>query len=185
MAANADTLRLFIGLPASQQAQMQYEALPKQGLQARWKNTGDLHITLRFLGDVPSARLDDIKEMLSRIRRPPFSVVVKGMDVFTKSKRDNILYGRVESVQKITALYGEVTDRMAALGFGQPLRPFTPHMTLARVKNTAGLDAYIQKSGRLVNVSWVADMFHLYQSGGLDPSGQDLKHIKLDSFALK
>ncbi len=182
MNTEPENIRIFIGLPVAQAMKVQYESLPQKSLQASWKHMDDLHITLRFLGDVPIGKLDDVKEMLSRIRRGPFTIVVKDMAVFTKSKRDHILYGQVESVQKITALYGEVADRMTQIGFDQPMRAFTPHMTLARAKSPDGLEDYIRKYGRGLNASWQATEFHLYQSGGVN-SGQ-VKYKPIETYKL-
>ena len=74
--------RLVVALPVPPAAARILAALPRRGLNARWVPAEELHITLRFLGDVAAGRVPDVIDALSRVRRPSFSVEVDGLGSF-------------------------------------------------------------------------------------------------------
>lgn len=165
----AQAIRLFIGLPVPPDVARRWEAARRPLTGALWVAGADLHLTLRYLGDVAQTRLDEIDAALARVRKKPFSLVLSGMDVFTQPVED-VLYARVESARNVTDLCALVTERMAALGFDFGPRPFVPHVSLARVRR-GGAGAYAGKFGKIVNYQWRVDRFMLYQSGGMQEGG--------------
>jgi 2'-5' RNA ligase len=125
--------RLFVALPLPVQGARLLADLPRAGIDGKWSHPDDLHITLRFLGDLAPESLPDIKSALARVRRPPFGVEIAGLGFFD-NKRGTVLYARVDSTRKMNALCGDITDALTPLGFDFSLRPFVPHITLARLK---------------------------------------------------
>mgnify|MGYP003394464162 CR=1 FL=1 len=162
-----DKLRLFTALPVSVRLSEQAATLPRGGLEAKWNKNDDLHITLRFLGEVEPERLPEIQEALARVRRPAFYVEVRGMDRFDQ-KREAILYAVIESTRQLNTLCAEIGEALTPLGFDFGTRPYVPHVTLARLKSWRDLDTYIAKNERKINDHWQATHFGLMQSTGLD-----------------
>lgn len=176
-------MRVFIGLPVPESLKNQYESLPRNGIEAKWHHPDDLHITLKFLGFVTPEVIPEIINALSSIRRAPFTIVTKGMGVFEKEKKDYVLYGDIESRQKLTALFGAITDKLVPLGFDLPTRSFTPHITFARLKQDKGLDRYIKIHAQKIHTSWTAKEFYLYQTGE-QLEGHEQKYRSIANFSL-
>ena len=162
--------RLFVALPVSGQFRDIAAALSRRGLDARWTHPGDLHITIRFLGDVDPERAASVTEALIRVRRPPFYIDIAGLDIFD-NRRNAVLYARVESTRKLTALCGDVTDALVPLGFDFGTRPFIPHVTLARLGGQRGLETYIRRHAKAVTARWQAESFALMRSGPPNEKG--------------
>ena len=174
--------RLFVALPVSDPFRDLAAALPRQGLDARWTHPDDLHITIRFLGDIDPERAGQATEALERVRRPPFHVDIAGLDIFD-NRRNTVLYARVESTRKLTALCGDVTDALAPLGLDFGARPFIPHVTLARLNGQQGLESYIRRHAKAVTAHWQAASFALMRSSALDENG---RHYNiLSEYALR
>ena len=172
---SANRTRLFVALPVPP-----FDAflkLPRNGLaEGRWTAADDLHITLRFLGDVSDDRIPEIEDSLSRVRRPRFGIESRGLGVFEKD-RQNILYAKIESIKKMTTLCADITDALTKLGFDFGPRPFYPHVTLARFPVRQLLDDYIARHGQRVQASWRADEFRLMESSGADVKSSRFRMI--------
>lgn len=163
--------RLFVALGVPAAAAADLLKIPRTGLDARWLHPDDLHITLRFLGDLEPDRIPAIQRALASVRRPPFGVEIGGLGFFDQ-KREGILYARIDSIRKLNALCGDVTDVLTPMGFDFGLREFVPHITLARLKHARGLSQFIEKQGKIRIQGWEAEEFSLMQSGGLDSAGR-------------
>ncbi|MBU0858316.1 MAG: RNA 2',3'-cyclic phosphodiesterase [Alphaproteobacteria bacterium] len=166
MSADEDGLiRLFVGLPLPHDGavKMSQAARGVAGLQA--VAADDLHITLRYLGDVERTRLDAVDDALARVRKKPFTVGVAGCGVFEQAEED-ILYARIESVRQVTDLCALVTDRLGALDFDFGPRPFVPHITLGRARPASWSPKSLKIIDKSMRYSWVAEAFMLYESGG-------------------
>jgi RNA 2',3'-cyclic 3'-phosphodiesterase len=174
-------IRLFVALPVPERCARLLSGLPRAGLDGKWSHPGDLHITLRFLGDLPPASVPDIKNALARVRRPAFGVEVAGLGLFD-NRRGGVLYARVDSTRKMNALCGDVTDALTPLGFDFGLRPFIPHITLVRLKNVRNATQYIEKQEKNVKTNWQADAFCLMQSGARDKG--DRRYSALAEYQL-
>lgn len=163
--------RLFVALAVPATAASDLLKLPRTGIDARWLHPDDLHITLRFLGDLDPDRIPAIRDVLARVRRPPFGVEIGGLGFFDH-KKDGVLYARIDSTRKLNALCGDVTDALTPLGFDFGVREFVPHITLARLKGSRGLRQYIENKGKIHIQGWQANEFGLMQSGAPDTAGR-------------
>lgn len=175
-----DTVRLFVALPVPRDFIGLYQTLPRKGLDARWTHPDDLHITLRFLGDVDPARIEAVTEALGRVRRAPFHLDIKGLGVF--ENKQAVLYARIESVRKITTLCADITDVLAKQGFDFGPRPFVPHITLAHVHGAQAVPSYIARHARAVSAHGKVDGFCLMRSAAPDEKGRHysiLSHFPL------
>jgi len=136
------SLRTFVALEVKDQelkdriGEMQ-EKLRASGAQLKMVERENLHITLKFIGDIPEAAVGEVVEPLRAVRLPPFSVRFKGLGVFPSPSRINVVWlGVVEGGESIRKLNASVNEKLAA--FGRP-EPFKAHLTIARVKGPRNL----------------------------------------------
>lgn len=93
----------------------------------------NLHITLKFLGEVDPAQIEPIVEALRAVRAAPFDLTV-GHPVCNPPRRPRVIWCDVTDAGESAALARQVDDLLLPLGFSRENRPFRPHVTLARVK---------------------------------------------------
>jgi 2'-5' RNA ligase len=93
----------------------------------------NLHITVKFLGEVEPVQIEPIVEALRAVRAGPFEMTV-GHAVCNPPRRPRVIWCDVMDAGESAALAGEVDALLAPLGFSRETRPFRPHATLARVK---------------------------------------------------
>ena len=108
----------------------------------RWVQPESVHLTLKFLGDVPAERVGEISTALARACEPlaPLSFVVAGAGCFPDPRRPNVVWIGVEdSSRKLQALQQVVEQALNPLGFPPENRPFKPHLTLGRTQRSAAV----------------------------------------------
>ncbi len=138
-------LRAFIALeiPASIQESIQQQTagLRKAASSSlvRWVPAENLHLTLKFLGDVSSTSLQFVTQMLSReaSQYPGFSMQVGGLGAFPSARRARVLWIGIRAPETLSALQRSLDSAAARLGYPPEDRPFSPHLTIGRVKQTA------------------------------------------------
>ncbi len=131
-----DELRLELG---------QLEARLKSGKQpwVKWVDPDSIHLTLKFLGNITLDRTGEITRAMEEAAQgtPPFHLEVKGLGVFPNLKRVQVAWvGISGEVDKLGQLQQRIESNLARLGFAPESRPFTSHLTLARLRNRASLD---------------------------------------------
>ena len=132
----------------------QLEARLKSGKQrwVKWVNPNSIHLTLKFLGNITTDRVDGITRAIEEAARgiPPFRLEVKDLGVFPNLKRVQVVWVGVSGeVDKLSQLQQRLESNLEHLGFAPESRPFTPHLTLARLRNQASLDER-QRFGKLI-----------------------------------
>lgn len=126
--------RLFTALEIPRDAALSLSLL-RGGLPgARWIDVENYHITLRFIGDVEGHMADEIANALDRVRRPEFMLNLSGVDAFG-SKKPHSIYAGVSPSPGLNALQAEIERICQRLRLPADPRKFTPHVTLARLKN--------------------------------------------------
>ncbi|MGV6903843.1 MULTISPECIES: RNA 2',3'-cyclic phosphodiesterase [unclassified Brucella] len=139
--------RLFTALEIPRDAALSLSLL-RGGLPgARWIDVENYHITLRFIGDVEGHMADEIANALDRVRRPEFMLNLSGVDAFG-SKKPHSIYAGVSPSPGLNALQAEIERICQRLRFPADPRKFTPHVTLARLKNARIEDVVHYLSGR-------------------------------------
>jgi len=121
----------------------------------RWSPPANLHITTKFIGEWPEARLDELKAVLAAIpRRPPFPIAVRGLGWFPNPHNPRIFWAGVQAPDELRTLARATEQSLAALGVPVEDRPYSPHLTLARVKAPANLTALRQRIAALPAVDF-------------------------------
>jgi 2'-5' RNA ligase len=138
-------LRAFIAIefPASlQESIFRQTARTRQNAgseAARWVTQANLHLTLKFLGDVSQANLQFLNQMLSveAAKYPSFLLTVGGLGAFPSTRRPRVIWVGVQVPQELRALQHSIETAAARLGYAPEERPFSPHLTIGRVRQSA------------------------------------------------
>lgn len=139
--------RLFTALEIPRNVAMSLSLL-RGGLPgARWIDVENYHVTLRFIGDVDGRTADEIVDRLDRIDRPEFQMTLTGIGSFG-SKKPHSVWAGVAPSPDIYALQAEIERICQRIGLPPDPRKFTPHVTLARLKNCRLDDMVQYLSGR-------------------------------------
>ncbi|WMW66520.1 RNA 2',3'-cyclic phosphodiesterase [Nitratidesulfovibrio liaohensis] len=100
-----------------------------------WTPPGNWHLTLRFLGDVPAPRCNEVANALRTISFAPLQLAVGAAGAFPARGAPRVLWlGLAQGAPECTALATAVNAALAPLGFAPEDRPFAPHLTMARVR---------------------------------------------------
>lgn len=159
-------IRLFVGLelPANMR---QHLAMLSGGLPgARWVRPESYHLTVRFIGDVDEGRFDDIDAALSRIRAPAFDLTLESVSIFGKASAPHTLFVGVQKNEVLGALHAKVDRALIGIGFEPESRKYSPHVTLARLKDaaTARLGGYVTANSLFRSGPAHIDGFVLFSS---------------------
>lgn len=130
-------MRLFVGLELPWALKQRLGGLAGGIPGARWVPAVNYHLTLRFIGEVPAHRAEEIDLALVSLRGRGFSLVLAGMGTFAKGGRDTQLWVGVERNPALDHLQGKVETALQRAGLDAVRRRFTPHVTLARLDNAA------------------------------------------------
>jgi RNA 2',3'-cyclic 3'-phosphodiesterase len=145
------TIRAFIAveLPAEIQTEIKkiqnYLSVP--GSRAvRWVSPLNIHLTLKFLGEIPDLSVRDITTSLASrlISVPPFIIAVAGLGAFPNLFRPRVLWVGVQQSQELNRLQSIIDDCLLTLKFPKEERAFHPHLTLGRVSDQAQTDEVIK-----------------------------------------
>ncbi|WP_313194814.1 RNA 2',3'-cyclic phosphodiesterase [Shinella zoogloeoides] len=157
--------RLFVALEVPRNAAMSLSLL-RGGLPgARWIDVENFHITLRFIGDIDGRTADEVVDRLDRIERPEFQLALSGIGSFG-SKKPHSVFAGVTQAPEMYALQGEVERICQRLGLPADPRKFTPHVTLARLRNARTEDVahYLSGRGNFHTAPFTANRFVLMSS---------------------
>ena len=126
-------MRLFVALELPAEARTRLLQMATGLAGARWLPPENLHLTLRFVGEMPGHRAEDLDEALAALRGRGFSLQLSGVGVFEKAGRSQALWAGVERNQQLDHLQNKIEMAVQRAGFAPERRRFTPHVTLARL----------------------------------------------------
>jgi len=133
---------------------------------ARWIDPENYHLTLRFIGDIDDRLAEDVTSILGETRaRHPLSLTIDGLDSFGGGK-PRAVFARTSGNSELNALQAEQERLLRQVGLAPEPRKFTPHVTLARLKNASPIAVadYIATRGHFPKLSFTAERFVLYSS---------------------
>ena len=138
---------------------------------ARWQDDGQLHLTLRFVGEIDPPQAEDLAAELGRIEAPRFELKIAGVGHFEKKDRLHALWAAVVPSPPLDVLQQKVERACQRIGLEPEHRKFTPHLTLARLGGRSGaVGEWLAANGALSAGPWPIDEFRLYESQ-LTPAG--------------
>jgi 2'-5' RNA ligase len=147
------TLRTFVAIELDQKLKADLKRV-QDGLisqvaprSVRWVQPDRIHLTLKFLGDTPSEKMDDIRSALTLAAADvaPFTYGVHGLGCFPNTRRPRVVWVGLQDPQgSLVRLRDAVEAQIAPLGFPTETRPFRPHLTLGRVQRHASKSEIIE-----------------------------------------
>jgi 2'-5' RNA ligase len=126
-------IRLFVALPLPSTVVQSLLALQSGVPGARWSTREQLHLTLRFIGDVDERDANSVDEALACISAPRFALELKGVGSFG-GKNPRALLAGVAPNDALIHLQRKIESAVQRLGFPAEERKYTPHVTLARLR---------------------------------------------------
>jgi len=131
----------------------------------RWQDEEQLHLTLRFAGEVERPTANDLADALGRIHAPRLELRIAGVGRF-EQRNGGALWAGVEPKPPLAALAAKVERVCQSVGLEPERRAFHPHITLARWKarRTREVQQYLEGNGGLASVPFAVDEFILFES---------------------
>jgi RNA 2',3'-cyclic 3'-phosphodiesterase len=131
-------MRLFVALDLPDDLRRRLACLCAGLPGARWVAPENLHLTLRFIGEVDGGAAEDIDAALSGIRMPCFPLTLAGVGEFSDGRRLRSVWVGVEANEMLARLQAKVEQALQRAGLAPEQRKFKPHVTLARFKSHPG-----------------------------------------------
>ena len=165
--------RLFVAIGLPESMRQLLADLDPHVRGVRWTDRAQMHLTLGFLGDV-SENIDlELREKLTAIQFGPFFLTVNGVGSFsTKGAPQIVWIGVGKAHPHLFQIHKRVQEAALAVGLEPELRPWHPHITLARCRNVSSqsLRKFLQSNAEFDAGIFRVDTFHLYSSN-LTPAG--------------
>jgi len=147
-----------------------------------WSRPENIHLTLKFLGEIDPVRVEDICGGLERAAEgiSPFSLAAGGVGGFPGLKTPRVIWVGIKECTALAELQKNIDERLVELGFEKEDRPFHPHLTLCRIKSAPAGRIVGKAASELAheaNVVFKADSFVLFKSE-LSPKGAKYSVLK-------
>jgi 2'-5' RNA ligase len=128
------------------------EHLKQSGAGVRWVKPGSIHLTLKFLGNIHPAQVEDIARAVAQTvgDEPPIALGAAGLGAFPSRRKPRVIWiGMEGEVQRLTRIQSRVENALEPLGFVREKKPFRPHLTIGRVKDRRRLQSLIDAMAEL------------------------------------
>jgi 2'-5' RNA ligase len=153
----------------------------------RWVKADAIHLTLKFLGEVEEGRIPDIAACIEHCVQgiPPFTLALRGLGAFPGDNSPQVIWiAAADETGILAGMQRSLEEGLARVGFTKENRPFSPHLTLGRLKSPRGKEAVRRGLAELKHTdcgSFTADSVSLIKSD-LTPGGP--VYTVLQSFSL-
>lgn len=188
-------MRLFVALEITSSVRENLAALIDNlravAPQAKWVRPENLHVTLKFIGEVPDRKTAEVVSILrvlcgvyQGVRSHPVNLCFRGLGFFPDDKRPRVFWAGIEASANLRGLAADIGEATEKLGIPNERRPFSPHLTLARFAPPSlpeKLSVAVQQSAKRDFGALHAREFHLIESK-LKSSGAE--YTTLESFAF-
>lgn len=163
--------RLFVAIRPPAQIRHQLLDLMEGVPGARWQDEDQLHLTLRFIGEVGRHQAEDLALALLSVRHPCFPLALAGVGAFERNARPTSLWAGLSPRKPLEALYRKIDQGCQSVGLESEGRAYMPHVTLARLGRQAGpVWPWLAGAGALSSEEFPVDTFCLFESE-LHPDG--------------
>ncbi|MCE4627825.1 MAG: RNA 2',3'-cyclic phosphodiesterase [Desulfurococcales archaeon] len=145
MPVRGEVLRVFIAIDVEDplllsRLERVKEAVIATGAPMKPVETQNLHITLRFIGEVPRSTVEEIAGLLKTLSFKPFRIKLQGLGAFPSPTRPRVVWvGVSEGAEELERLHGEIEKGLSGLGIRPDRQRFHPHLTLARIKGSRNI----------------------------------------------
>ncbi len=176
----AASIRAFIavGVPDSIRSRLEdlHSKLRRLDADVKWVRPGSMHLTLRFLGDIPAGRVDEVQEAMDAALKDvsPVEIEIGGSGAFPNSRRPRVYWlGIKGGAPELEKMFGLLDPELFSRGFGHADKRFSAHLTLGRVRSGRGSEkvaGLLEREAAGTIGSFTASRVVLYRSE-LRPEG--------------
>lgn len=176
-------IRLFAAIGIPEQIRQRLMLLQGGIPGARWSAPENLHITLRFIGEVDDVTASDIDGMLETLHMPAFDLSLKGVGLFG-GKDPHSLWIGVAPCEALTRLAAKIESLLQRMGLEPDARKYMPHVTIARLKDVPQprLNGFIADHAVFDSAAFSVRDFGLYSS---HPTAHGSQYLRERSYALE
>jgi RNA 2',3'-cyclic 3'-phosphodiesterase len=182
-------MRLFTAIDLPSTSLLRLERLLcalRPEAQIKWSPLDNLHITTKFIGEWPESKLPELTDSLSSLLPcEPFQVQLKNLGWFPHRRSPRVLWVGVHGGEALADLARRTDEKLHTLGVPKENREYSPHLTLARIKNPVSMSRLLQKVDEMESVE-LADFpvasFCLFRS---DPGSNSSIYRKLQDFRFE
>ena len=176
--------RLFTALDLPEDVRLDIADTYYAMLGARWVPVDNLHITLRFIGEVNEPAVADITHALELVEHAPFTFSLSGVGYFPPRKKPNLLWVGIAPNESLQRLRTRVDRAITNAGFSHEGRKFHPHITVARLSDESPLTRigqFLSSNSLFKSTGIAVSQFHLYTS---TPTAEGTCYQKIASYDL-
>ena len=179
-------MRLFVGIALPEPVRARLAMLEGGIPGAKWVKEENLHLTLRFIGEVDGGAAHDIDAALAAVKGPAFRLAFAGLGVFDRRGKVHTLWAAVERSEPLMRLQAKIETGLVRLRLEPERRKFMPHAALARMRNGLApgpkIGAWLEANNRFAAGPFEVDRFVLFRShlGGEAAHYEALAEYPLD-----
>jgi 2'-5' RNA ligase len=183
-------MRLFVAMDLSESVRVALaqfcDKLRAEFPSARWVRTEGIHVTLKFIGEVQETLVREIEAALLSVRsEEPVQMSFRGAGFFPDERRPRVFWAAIDASQNLAQIAARIESRLEPLGIARESREFKPHLTLARIQDSRGIEKLhdeLRRRGPLDFGSMRTSEMHLYRSE-LGRGGAKYTRLKTFDFA--
>jgi RNA 2',3'-cyclic 3'-phosphodiesterase len=183
-------VRLFVALDLNDAVRAEIakfcEKLGAEFPSARWARSEGIHVTLKFICEVSEERVARIEDAVSIVHSDgPIEMNIRGAGFFPDERRPRVFWIGIDATPNLTEIAGQIETRLETLGVARELREFRPHLTLARISESRGIEKLRDALRRYSPVDFGAvrtNEMHLYRSE-LGRGGAKYTRLRTFTFA--
>jgi len=159
-------IRLFVAIPLPETVRTRLSMLQAGLPGARWIRPENIHLTLRFIGEVPEDVASDVDAALSGVRAPRFTLELDGVGSFSRGRYPHALWVGMVKSPPLMHLQAKIESALVRAGLTPEERKFAAHVTIARLKDVRlrRVEAWASVHGDFRAPPFEADRFVLYSS---------------------
>jgi 2'-5' RNA ligase len=157
--------RLFVALRPSFALRAQLLDLMGGVPGARWQDDDQLHLTLRFIGEVATPVAEDVAAALTTVDHPRPEIALSGVGAFASKGHIHSLWAGIAADERLHVLQKQVDRTLIQCGLAPEARAYKPHITVARLGRAAGpAGPFLERGAGLASAAITLDAFFLFES---------------------
>ena len=176
--------RLFVAIPLPDFVKERLNALHEELPHLRWTQRDNLHLTLKFIGEVDETTKEQIQKQLRTIQVKPFLLAISGVGAFPERGNPVVLWAGFRSAHPhLFQLHKQINDALFSIGIEPDRRVYRPHVTLSRCKGVSreSLHTFLRQQADLETAPFRVNQFELFSSELL-PEGP--LYQRVESYSL-
>lgn len=158
--------RLFVSLELPEAVKEALGRLCNDVPGARWAEPEQIHLTVRFIGEVDGLGFQNVADALASVRAAPFSLSLRGVGHFPPRGEPRVLWAGVAKSEELVVLHDRIESALVRVGLEPERRKFAPHVSLARLRATPSraVGSFLARNALFHTEPIPVDEFHLFSS---------------------